>query len=246
MHLDYKLLGSSFWKQVSYEYVNISVWSSWLPYSFFQDVCWHNVWKACALELTPLLLGLTGGFLYLFFFYFQSLFDFLGYYLDPALSTEFHYEILLNFSPTRNYLHLVPGPVLGAWDMSVRTSSSAPARSCLHPALLPFHLFHLPFPAELSLTSELCIGQAGPTWTALWIPTEFYFLLAPGIICPVGLGPGLRVYCLMSVVWIYTCFDGKFSALEGRVHSHYCHYSSHYQEPPRQAFYTHLLSVVFQ
>ena len=136
-----------------------------------------------------------------FFFYFQSLFDFLGYYLDPALSTEFHYEILLNFSPTRNYLHLVPGPVLGAWDMSVRTSSSAPARSCLHPALLPFHLFHLPFPAELSLTSELCIGQAGPTWTALWIPTEFYCLLAPGIICPVGLGPGLRVYCLMSVVF---------------------------------------------
>lgn len=149
MHFDYKLLGSSFWKQVSYESVNISVWSSWFTYSFFQDVCWHNVWKACALELILLLLGLTGRFLYLFFFYFQSLFHFWGYYLDPALSTEFHY------GPTQiTELYLVPGPVLGAWDMSVRTSSSAPAHSCLHPALLlPFHPFHLPlFPAELSLT----------------------------------------------------------------------------------------------
>lgn len=118
----------------------------------------------------------------------------------------------------------------------------------LPPSIFPVFLFSLP---SWNWPSEFCIGWAGPTWTARWIPAEVYFLLAPVTTCRAGPGPKLHIYYVVSIVYIYVCSDGKFSALEGmtRVYCHDYYYDSYYQQLPStawQALYMHLLSLVFQ
>lgn len=140
--------------------------------------------------VSTILLVFTGRFLYLFLL-FPVLVSFFGILSWPS---PFHWISLWSNTQLLNC----------TWSLAlcwvVRTSSSAPTLSGLHPSLLFFRLFHLPlFPDELNLTSEFCIGWTGPMWPALWIPTEFYFLLASGIICHVGLGPIWATYLLCDV-----------------------------------------------
>lgn len=198
MHFDYKLLGSSFWKQVSYESVNISVWSSWFTYSFFQDVCWHNVWKACALELILLLLGLTGGFLYLFFL-FPVLVSFFGILSWPS---PFYWISL--WSNTNYWIVLGPWPCFGCLkhvgkDFQLCPSPFLPP-PCSSSPLPSFPSSSFPCWAELDIRI-----LHRPSWTYMNSTVDSYWILFP-------LGPRSNLSCwvrpwAMCLLCDVSCLD---------------------------------------
>lgn len=108
-----------------------------------------------------------------FFFYFQSLFHFLGYYLDPALSTEFHY------GPTHNYwIVLGPWPCFGCLrhvgkDFQLCPSPFLPP-PCSSSPLPSFPSSSFPCWAELDIRT-----LHRPSWTYLNSTVDSYWILFP-------------------------------------------------------------------